>query len=290
MAGCSAIVNPLAMKGPEFLGFYAQLIVFGLSWGYFWRWFLRVNSWTSTRTDVAELKPYEMAYLVGQEKRVIDLAVTSLVRSNLLAVSADGELIPIPNAILPPRVDPIERSIFQCIGPGQTLDKVQSSSFQSIEALRSHLTDRNLWLTEQSAKGTRDVTSLIAWGLLILGVIRCGNGVLNGRPVGYLIAMLIGLLLLASGLWIKPLRTRDGDRRVKFAQKNYKSQFQPGMPDFLLMGFALYGVTALTGHPAMADLASILVPPPSSSSSDSSGGCSGGGCGGGGCGGGGCGG
>ena len=289
LAGCSAIVNPLAMKGPEFLGFYAQLIVFGLIWGYFWRWFSRVNSWTSTHTDDAELKPYEMAYLVGQEKRVIDLAVISLVKSNLLVVSADGELTPIPNAILPTRMDPVERSVFQCIGPGKTLDKIRKSSFQRIDDLQSHLVNRNLLLTEQSAKGTRVVTSLIAWGLLTLGIIRCGNGVLNGRPVGYLIAMLIGLVLLASGLWVKPRRTRDGDRRVEFLQQNFRHHFRPEMPDFLLMGFALYGASRLTDDPALAGLVSIMIPS-SNDSSDSSGGCSGGGCGGGGCGGGGCGG
>ena len=283
LAGCSAIVNPLAMKGPDFLGFYAQLMVLGLIWGYFWRWFSRVNSWTSSRIETAELKPYEIAYLVGSERRVIDLAVTSLVKANLIEVSADRELVPVPDASLSARMDSIEQSIFDGIGLGMTLHQVQQSSFQSIEALRSDLIHRNLALTEKSARNTYTVTSTIAWGLLILGVVRCGNGILNGRPVGYLIAMMIAFLILGWGLWVKPEVTREGDRRIKLERESYNSRFQFGMSDFLLMGFALYGVTSLKADPALADLTSMMTPP--SNSGDSGGDSGGGGCGGGGCGG-----
>ena len=267
LAGCSAIVNPLSINGSDFLGFYAQLIAFGLILGYFWRWFSRVNSWTSSRIETAELTPYEVAYLVGSNRRVIDLAVTSLVKANLIKVSADRKLIPVPKASLPTQIDSIERSIFQRIGSGKTLHQIQNSSFQNINTLQSDLIYRNLVLTEKSANNIHAVTRAITWSVLILGVIQFGNGLLNGRPVGYLIGMMIVFLMLACGLWVKPKVTRECDRRIKLEQENYRSRFRIGVSHSLLMGFALYGVTRLKADRALADLTFIMTSPSSSSSS-----------------------
>jgi hypothetical protein len=128
--------------------------------------------------------------------------------------------------------------------------------------------------------------------VLGLGVVKVWAGIERGKPVGFLIAVLVVLLVVAVICFLgRPFRSRRGDRLLaKLRQDNAALKCNTtARPDGLLgsdisLALGLFGVGILT-HESLAGLRQSMI-----SSGGHGGGCGGGGCGGGGCGGGGCGG
>ena len=260
--------------------------------GYIWRDWGR----TEPEGDLArDLSPYELAYLNGKQARVVELAVTSLVKSNVITIEP-GQ----PWTVVSPQpqveLDPIEKRVLNSIHSGIQLPQLRQQKCGRIESLRLQLQQNGLIVSEAKAQQIQSRSILLMGSFLSLGIVRLILGVMKGRPVGFLIMMMILFGLFGLGLWFAPKRTKKGDRAVKSAKARYayidpkKTSTIDLDKQVLLSAVAIYGGTVLLTDPALASLGRIMVPLSSSSSSDFGGGDSGGGCGGGGCGGGGCGG
>ena len=84
LVGCQPLDGFLKISGPDFLNLYFCLGVFAFMWQ---RWFLR-NLPKNYSETIPELDLYQTAYLVGSQKRTIDVAIVSLVEKDNLKVSA----------------------------------------------------------------------------------------------------------------------------------------------------------------------------------------------------------
>ena len=297
ISGCTA-VNPLEMTGPEFLALYfrlgilvlmVRLVYLGLGLVYYW-WGRRGPE-SGSAIVIQNLNPYELAYLKGGETRVVDLAVTSLVKSKVIAIDADQ-----PWTVLSPRpyvrLDPIEQQILNSIQSGMQLQELRRKDHSRIEELRSQLQRSGFIPSDATLKEIQWINSLLMTGLLGLGVLRLVLGMMKGHPVGDLIAMMIVFFLVGSvlGELNVPFRTRKGDEAMEIAEARYdhikstSSSIVGLESQVLLSAFAIYGGTILLGDPALATLGNIIQPPSTSGGGggfDGGGGCGGGGCGGG---------
>ncbi len=290
ISGCTA-VNPLEMTGPEFLTLYYILGILVLTTVGPIYWWGRRGPESGSAIVIQNLNPYELAYLNGGKTQVVDLAVTSLVKSNVVAIDADQ-----PWTVLSPRpavrLDPIEQQILSSIQSGMQLQELRKGDYSRIEELRLQLQRSGFIPSDATLKEIQWINSLLMSGLLGLGVVRLVLGIMKDRPVGFLITMMIVFSMVHSGLWelSVPFRTRKGDEAMEIAKARYDhiksaSSSIVGLENrALLSAFAIYGSTILLGDPALASLWNVIQPP--RSDGGGGGGCGGGGCGGGGGGGG----
>ncbi len=298
ISGCTT-VNPLEMTGTEFLTLYLILGILVLTTAGFIYWWLEGRGSEESGTFIQNLNPYELAYLNSGKTRVVDLAVTSLVKSNVIAINENPHWTTdlSPWTILSPQpdvqLDPIEQQILSSIQSGMPLRELRKKDHSRIEELKLQLERSGFVPSAATLKEIQLINSLMMSGLLGLGVVRLVLGIMKGRPVGFLIMMMIFFVSFAMGRVIAPHRTKKGDEAVEIAKARYAhiksstSSIVGLESQVLLSAFAIYGGTVLVGDPALATLGNIIQPP-SSSSSGGGGGCgSGGGCGGGGGGGGG---
>jgi uncharacterized protein (TIGR04222 family) len=139
------------------------------------------------------------------------------------------------------------------------------------------------------------VTSAVAAPLLGIGFVRVLRGVDLHRPIGFLLAMLVGIGIAAIAIAVVEPRTAAARAWLETMSSDTLShafRARTGGASVLDAGLAaaVFGLASLDAAPAFAALSSSLSAAATSSggSSCSSGGssCGGGGCGGGGCGGG----
>ena len=83
------MINPLDLRGPEFLLLYLLLLVAAGCAAVILRWALRLPADEPVGEDV-RLGPYEVAYLAGGEQLAADAAIASLVQRRVLAVDPAG--------------------------------------------------------------------------------------------------------------------------------------------------------------------------------------------------------
>lgn len=247
---------------------------------------------------------YGTAWLAGGKERVVHVALTRLLQAGSLQVVAGGLLgfrrrLDCTAAALAADAHPIERAICSSLrtepdaaklarlwqSPGTELaaafDQLQRE-LQALELLAgpasgTPLTRPGFWLRQAQA---------LAWALLAIGGIRLGLGLLGGRPVAYLVM----LLLLNTGLLVLCIHTQRaaampvrGRAYLQYMRTGMRRTSQLGLRDpLLLTAVALYGSTAMAAHSGLGELRSLLQrSQDSSDGGGDSGGGDGGGCGGG---------
>jgi uncharacterized protein (TIGR04222 family) len=265
--------------------------------------------------------PYLIAYMRGGEHEALRVAVISLVDRGMLVM--DGEFIRRPDRVtseitsmfrsdwrakpLVRRADhvtgdigarPIERAVLEKFGlPGQAASVLNDKDLKPVfQAYHNDLERAGLLpdSVTRAARLKRLLLGLMALG--IVGVIKILIGLSLGRPVGFLVLMMIVAMAIAAAISF-PRLTARGKAALKDITNLYSglrmqiySSSPGGASAELAMFAAVFGVAELAATPF--GYAQTLFPGATSSSSGGCGSSDGGGCGGGGggCGGGGCGG
>lgn len=286
LSGCNVtdgIPNPLNFNGGEFLMFYICSIIFVIFLAVQLRRFLRFPSGRSLSMDVG-LDAYETAYLVNGQGRVVETAIASLIQKEfVVAQKSDRKLIlqrPIEELS-----HPVEQAVANAILADGSLTKVRGCKIPS--SIRERLEQLKLLVSAKQSLNVQHYPALLISLLCLLGVVKIFVGISRGKPVGFLIFLVIFLAIIGFFFWLTPPhQSRYGDRVVRNLQSLLSSRAVGATDIQLPLACALWGTTILPME--YGDFKAILNPP---SSSSSGGGGDGGGCGGGGCGGcGGCGG
>jgi uncharacterized protein (TIGR04222 family) len=293
-------MNPLDLKGPEFLSLYVVLLSGGFLVALTLRYLLRVPAGQALRLD-RRVDPYEVAALGGPDA-LIEAAVAALFHRSALRI--EGRRIATANE-LSSDAAPIERSVFECAATGNTTrEDLRRALSPDIKHFQRRLSRQGLVVDEAQAQWARLLPSLVYGSVLLLGLAKILVGMSRDKPVTLLVILVglgcLGLLPLAR----RPWRSRLGD----FTLNALRDEHQPlrttamaGESSQSLSGRDLALAVGLFG-PAMlipmgyADLRQLLQPTSTGgagdgdsggdcSSGDCSSGCSSGGCGGGGCGG-----
>lgn len=283
-------MNPLDLKGPEFLSLYLPLLFGGFLVALVLRYLLRLPAGQPPRLD-KRMDPYEVAAL-GGPNTLVEAAVASLFHRSALRI--EGRSIAAATALLTD-VAPIERSVFECAATGNTtLEDMRRALSPDIQSFQQRLSRKGLVVEDSQALRAQLVPSLVYGAVLLLGFAKIFVGLSRGKPVGFLVVLVgigcLGLLKLGS----RPWRSRLGDATLRALREEHqplRTTAMAGESSQSLSGRDLALAVGLFGSAMLipmgyADLRQILHP---ASTGDSGGGDSGSSCGSS-CGGGGCGG
>ena len=227
----------------------------------------------------------DLAFLAGDVTRLAEAAVARLLESGALVQQGRSQFMTV---VSDAGKTPVERAILGMARPagwGAILRAVAAEAMP----IERRLVAKGLLLdsaTQVRLRLTATLPLLLALGF---GAIKLLVGVSRGKPVGYLVALLLITAVLGAMRFAKlDRRTREGQQML--AQERVISERLRRAPQRSEMGrsVALFGTAVLAGS-ALSNFDAMRR---NTSGSDGSSGCSGsaGGDGGGGCGGGGCGG
>jgi uncharacterized protein (TIGR04222 family) len=294
-------MNTWGISGPQFLLLYLVLLAVTVLGVVLTR--RRALAPDDGAAGPAQLDPYEVAELNGGGALVATTAVSNLFRSGRLASSSRrrGQPARLVTGKAPgPRDHPVEWAVYQQVadGPNRRLKDVQAGleGSSALAAVRERLRRVGLAPTPEQRARCR-AAGLWFLPLLALGVARVVAGSANGRPVGFLVALLVVTVVVAARFLLRvPDATELGRRTLKRLRAEQPRPSAGASPAELRMATALFGAGVL--WTADTDTAMLLRIPREHGvlGADAGGsfgggdGGGGGGCGGGGCGGGGCGG
>jgi uncharacterized protein (TIGR04222 family) len=245
----------------------------------------------------ARLDPYEAAYLNGGGSLVATAAISSLLRGGQVANTARrGRGVRLSTRAAPTAgAHPVEWAAYQVVAasPGRTLGDVRGALARepAMAALGERLRHGGLVPSPEQRARYR-AAALWFLPLLALGAARVAAGSANGRPVGFLVALLVVTVVVAAGLALRVPQTTELGRRTLQQLRLTNPRPTGGLaPAEMTMAMALFGAGVLWTADTNTALLLRVPREHSASGGDAGAGCSGGsGCGGGGCGGGGCGG
>jgi uncharacterized protein (TIGR04222 family) len=281
-------MNPLNLRGPEFLALYVCVLGATAALAALLRWLLRLPT-PEPGEEVPELTAYEAAYLAGGPQLALHAAIASLVHRRVLSVQPAERKLSVQGPV-PSKADPLEQRIYHSAGKaGETISQVCTDASATVNQLGRRLQEAGLVPSDQQGIVARLFPGFLMGLVSILGLAKIVVGLERGRPVGFLIGLTIISAVIAIVFLIKrPLRSRHGDAALaRLRDQNAalrsvaRSEPERLAQDDLVLALGLFGLGIFATGP-VADLRTALRPPPGAGSS----GCGGGGCGGGGCGGG----
>jgi uncharacterized protein (TIGR04222 family) len=290
-------MNPLDLRGPEFLAFYIPyaVIIFVVALVARWLW----KSSTGAEPVLPRWKPgiypregdaYTIALMRGGPREVAHTVLGRLFSTGFIEVDGQTLRRSNPSGVLP-FLEPIENQALAAVSSGMTASQAEAKVRQAVEP---HLRQMAEDLERQGMapnSGQRQGYWILC-GLALLAVSGLGLAKLlaafaRGRTN---VEFLVLLLAVFTGLGIyylrPPLRTRSGDKYLDWLKESHRGLVNlvtSGRRDDLREMALIAGIYGLDTLPVFSPLHTALHPP--SSGGESGGGCGGGGCGGGGCGG-----
>lgn len=294
-------MNPLELRGPEFLLFYVVALMVAAAMALA----LRERSRGPADDDprgAGRLSTEDAAYLAGGLPQVLQLGLAELIKREHVELDATTSRL---RALKPLTREASEamRTLHRIIDASgsMALKDLEAGAAAAWAGRYDRLVREGLMLSHAESLRARLLGLAPAALLLLVGATKINIGISRDRPVGYLLVLCCVTVVLMAGYFAAPLkRSRRGDRHlealrarnVALRETAHQDPDRLGYADFS-MAVALYGVDGLGGS-QMSRLQQALHPAASRSggSGDAGTGCSSGGGGscGGGCGGGGCGG
>ncbi|MBS1719045.1 MAG: TIGR04222 domain-containing membrane protein [Armatimonadetes bacterium] len=312
LAGCTGGI--FEQRGPDFLQTYFVMMAVT----FFVMFMLELIPPSEGGKDNTDLSPYDIAYLCQGRDAVVRTALFSLLNQKIISVKTDGsERLQVNPGPLPDLPEP-ERDVINILreqGP-MTGNSVRFFMLDDLRPIRDRLSRRGL--IKGVAGNEIKFWSKLGLGLALLavGANKVAVGVMRDKPVSYLVVLML-LTLIALLFLVLPtgLPTSKGTalyyelrEGTKFIVDENASSIAPQV---LLMGVAVMGIFGFNQWVRSANVSATYPMElywvdnigglggaanpfirPTSSSNNSSYGCSSSSCGGGGsgCGGGGCGG
>jgi uncharacterized protein (TIGR04222 family) len=303
------MVNPLDLRGPEFLTWYLRCFALAAGACFFLRWLLSRPPPVARRAELTEREwePYEIAWLEGGPAAVVRAALASLHHRKLITMQ-DGVVVwyaPEPTPALPPIEAKVFRATRHVLPAPRELIPMVADECEEIEA---RLAREGLAIGASRRALLRIVPAMGMAACFSFGFVKLAVGIARDRPVGLLVALLLAsAVALICTVRFVPRRTAAGSRVLRELGEQHAAlrttlessaadKLQPGDVALAvgLWGAAALAVPLLEPVATAAELRRLRSDGGSSFSGCGSGGassCGGGdGGGGGGCGGGGCGG
>jgi uncharacterized protein (TIGR04222 family) len=298
-----ALENPLNFAGPEFLQFYSLLMLMLTLAAGTLRFMLRPGENLSPQP----LDVNQIACLAGGVEGTIKAAVASLVDRGALEVvrhsNVDMKDLWIRNHHgTPPDASELEQRIVVVCNElsGCRFGKLVEHAKPAAEKIRHRLEAWGLMIPSEGVPACCWMpAALMSIGMLV-GIAKLFVGVQRGKPVGFLVLLLLAFGAVTIFFFFRPLRTRAGDselKRLRHSRPDLRLAHRaprddPKRETDIALAAAMFGLGAV----AYGELAALPNAwkyrngPPVGSDGSSSGGCGTSGCGGGGGCGGGCGG
>lgn len=290
------------MPGPNFLFFYAAVIVVTLIVCGILRRMGDTTASLPAPLIPTQPDPYEIAYLRGGEKEVAQVAVFNLIQRNFLQIVKTGfkrriqQVMPLPNSNL---LYPMEHTVFDWFSTPRTASQTFSSTLSNLLTTFCTPYQRRLEEEQFLSSSQMKVAAGRTWLLGALIIVGLGGyklyvaSVKGYSNVGFLIFMgIFAFIILTSVCTVPRLSTRGKEylRQLQRAFEPLKAKIAEGTvaahDTAYMLTVGLFGVSVLARTPYSEYQKMYRTV---SSSSSNGGSCGGGSCGGGGGGCGGCG-
>jgi uncharacterized protein (TIGR04222 family) len=291
------------IPGPTFLWVYAGLAVITLVGVLMWRRRYTAGPDESTQP---QLTPTQLAFLNGDRELAVYSSLAALRAAGAVTV-LQGQLD--QSGPLPMGAPELDRAVYAAAGMRKSPRRIQTEAGVAsvLDRVQDQLTDQG-WLLSYERQRYARRGALAFLLLLVLGVARAFAGANNGKPVGFLVLLLIPVGVTMFALMAVPKKSAAAKSVLNRARRgathlrpNQAPSWATYGPAGAALGVGLFGAASIwAADPAFAMEAEIKRQAYSSSAfaGDAGGGggdsggssCGGGGGCGGGCGGGGCGG
>ena len=297
-------LNPFKLSGPEFLWLYAVALGVAIAVTLIWRFVVWLTRSESATVSGKSLNIWELAYLRGKDQAVAQTAVVELSTVKLVVADKNGSKLIATSQDPKTKLSPVPFAIYRAAqsAGGVASGRLQKEIAFECQRIRGQLIQRG-FIKSWGDRIWEVWPGYAAFGVLIAaGFFRMGLGVLRGKPVGYLMMLIVATVVITAVLTLTRLMTSAGKRALKDSvaevKKYQAKQAQNPVPTvskeaadpaFASWAFAVLGLAAVqnTLAPDITD----LIKKPELADGGSGSGCGGtGGDGGSGCGGGGCGG
>ncbi|MFG1950751.1 TIGR04222 domain-containing membrane protein [Micromonospora sp. NPDC048830] len=241
-------------------------------------------------TSRSQLGPQQVAFLNGGGQLAVWTALSGLRSAGAIGVRPDRRLT--TGGPLPAGVTPLDQAIHHAASRNLFARELARDEWvaRALGDLREGLQRQGLALSpEQRAAARRGPFLLFA--LVMVGVFRLFAGLSNGRPVGFLVLGIIGVIVAAALLARVPWRTRAANAALRDLRRSNTHLAPASSPAYATygaagaaMGVALFGTASLwVLDPGFAEQAEIQRQALSGTGTSSGGSsCSGSSCGGGG--------
>jgi uncharacterized protein (TIGR04222 family) len=236
------------ISGPRFLLIYVALLAVTVAGVALAR--RRALATTGGTAAPARLDRYEAAYLNGGCELVGTTAISVLLRAGHLVSPTRRRRHRLVAGTAPPAgAHPVEWATYQLVTgrPDHARRALGAELCQTsaMAAVRERLRRAGLAPTDEQRARYR-ATGLWFLPLLALGVARVAAGTANGRPVGFLVALLAVTVVLAVALCLRaPDATELGRRTVQRLRAETGRPAEGASASELAMATALFGAGVL---------------------------------------------
>lgn len=240
LVGCAAIVDsasPSGVQGQSFILLYVLGAALLLMIMAFVQRAVAAMSGPNALYP-ADLELYEIAYLAGGPRRVVQTALLSLQLAGLARFDAN-EKRAVAVGLPDETASPVDAAVHRAV---RSRELRRGSSYNpSFPAIRHRLGELGFVPGERWRRVAWVIFALVVVPVMALGLVRLGFGINNHRPTGFLLMALVAIPI--AGVWI----TRAGFRpRMGGALRSRTEDALPRMaaPDdpLLLRSVAFWGV------------------------------------------------
>ncbi|GAA2668768.1 MULTISPECIES: TIGR04222 domain-containing membrane protein [Actinosynnema] len=203
-------MRPWGLSGPEFLELYWIALAVALALAVLVRWWLRG---TRGATPAAAPGLYELAHLVGGPTRAAEVATAVLLDAGALRPGRNRTVSRVKGA---QPGHPVEAAVLTDAAryERRTLPLLLTSVADgpAVRELGVRLVLAELLISPERARRWLRISVLPMLLVALVGVVRWGNGVRIGAPVGWLTLQLLltGVLVFVLGTRFVPGRTARG--------------------------------------------------------------------------------
>ncbi|MEJ2853030.1 MULTISPECIES: TIGR04222 domain-containing membrane protein [unclassified Saccharothrix] len=228
--------RPWGLSGPEFLELYWIALALSLAFAIVVRVRLRGKR---VSVPAGPLGLYDLAYLTGGPRRVVEASVANLIESGKLRPARDGAVRVVGDPVADDAVDQaVLTDVARYRNRTMSLLFTAVSEQDAPRGLGRALAERGYLVPPEEVKRRYRLGVVPLVLLIAVGLVRWVNGLAIGAPVGWLTlqlvlsGILVGLLLRVDGF----RRTTRGSRAVARARAG-ESTGGPGV-QVALDGFA----------------------------------------------------
>ena len=244
--------NILNFEGRKFLGFFGLIFVAALALALLIRTGIPVRTQRPVATD--ELNCYEIAYLNGGSKRVVDVAIASLYGRGCLDAATDGTVRCTSPYKMPGTkdFDTIERTVIGVVGNGRPgISRVRDKSAHIAIPIMQRLMQSGLIVSDLKNVMRIAGSLMVVLAVPAIGAVKIGVGMERKRPVGFLtVACIISLVLSVVVFARRCHRTPLGNATLAAIKLKYRKVAKANTLEAneLVTVFSVWGASVLTGQ------------------------------------------
>lgn len=261
--------NPLQWSGPEFLMLFILLTVIVA--------IVRARIERRYRDAGNALPgndptPAEIALLAGGTQRVVDLVANALVERKALQV--EGQRLKTPHGAVGQY--PLESALLSVCTVPRRPSEIGALLAPALRDLERGLERRRLWLSEVQLRRVRGAQLWLVGGLWLLGAAKIGIGLQGGRPVLWLVLLMVVVSFgLLGVLFDRDRRSLAGMRLLRDWKRNHATLARASSGGDQALAAALFGLGALTAAGAVTAYTQLRQPvaPTGSATDGSASGC-----------------